>query len=176
MAIDGLRALEERHGVRSVAFEMLGPPRLTKLLYEAYLLSRLYPSRARARDCRPGVRGRECERLIREKEPMVRRQILSVGLPILLANGEQVLRGETVVVPPDGRGADIASRGWVDLRPANLGAVDQAGRRRSRRGARRPHRLERAMDRDRPRCGRSSRRGWRCGSSKKRTRGIRIKR
>src|ERR687895_2491184 len=44
MAIAGLRELEERHGVRSVAFEMLGPPRLTKLLFEAYLLSRLYPT------------------------------------------------------------------------------------------------------------------------------------
>ena len=51
----------------------------------------------------------------------MRRQILSVGLPILLSNGDEVLRGEKVVVPPDGRGADIASRGWVDLRPANIG-------------------------------------------------------
>jgi hypothetical protein len=25
-----------------------------------------------------------------------------------------------VVVTPDGRGADIAPRGWVDLRPSNL--------------------------------------------------------
>jgi hypothetical protein len=120
MAIAGLRALEERHGVRSVAFEMLGPPRLTKLLFESYLLGRLYSSvRALARadaECA----SRDCERLIREKEPMVRRQILSVGLPILLPNGEDVLRGEKVVVPPEGRGADIAYRGWVDLRPSNV--------------------------------------------------------
>jgi hypothetical protein len=63
---------------------------------------------------------RDCERVVRETEPMVRRQILSVGIPILLANGEHVLRGEKVVVPPEDRGADIAYRGWVDLRPANL--------------------------------------------------------
>ena len=128
MAIDGLRALEERHGVRSVAFEMLGPPRLTKLLFEAYLLSRLYPTVRALAAADPECAARDCERLIREKEPMVRRQILSVGLPILLANGEEVLRGEKVVVPPDGRGADIASRGWVDLRPANLGLwIQRAG-------------------------------------------------
>ena len=120
MAIAGLRALEERHGVRSVAFEMLGPPRLTKLLFEAYLLSRLYASVRAVAMADAECAARDCERLIREKEPMVRRQILSVGLPILLASGEHVLRGEKVVVPPDGRGADIASRGWVDLRPANL--------------------------------------------------------
>ena len=128
MAIAGLRALEERHGVRSVAFEMLGPPRLTKLLFEAYLLSRLYPTVRALAAADPECAAVDCERLIREKEPMVRRQILSVGLPILLANGEEVLRGEKVVVPPDGRGADIASRGWVDLRPANLGLwIKRAG-------------------------------------------------
>src|SRR5687768_13749601 len=120
VAIAGLRALEERHGVRSVAFEMLGPPRLTKLLFESYLLGRLYPSVRTLAMADADCAARDCERLVREKEPMVRRQILSVGLPILLANGEYVLRGEKVVVPPDGRGADIAYRGWVDLRPANL--------------------------------------------------------
>ena len=137
-AIAGLRALEERHGVRSVAFEMLGPPRLTKLLFEAYLLSRLYPSVRALSMADPDCAARDGERLVREKEPTVRRQILSVGIPILLANGEHVLRGEKVVVPPENRGADIAYRGWVDLRPANLAlwikrasritAVEQDGR------------------------------------------------
>jgi hypothetical protein len=120
MAIAGLRALEERHGVRSVAFEMLGPPRLTKLLFEAYLLSRLHPSVRALAAADATCAARDCERLIREQEPMVRRQILSVGIPVLLADGDHVLRGETVVVPPEDRGADIAYRGWVDLRPANL--------------------------------------------------------
>lgn len=30
LGLEKLRALEERHGVRSVAFENLGPPRLSK--------------------------------------------------------------------------------------------------------------------------------------------------
>ena len=131
MAIAGLRALEERHGVRSVAFEMLGPPRLTKLLFEAYLLSRLYASVRALAKADAECAARDCERLIRQQEPTVRRQILSVGIPILLADGDHVLRGEKVVVPPEDRGADIAYRGWVDLRPANLalwikraGAID----------------------------------------------------
>ena len=33
-----MEKLERQHGVDSVAFEMLGPPRLSKLLYEAHLL------------------------------------------------------------------------------------------------------------------------------------------
>lgn len=120
VAIGGLRALEERHGVRSVAFEMLGPPRLTKLLFEAYLLSRLFPSVRALSGADPACAARDCETLVREGEPTIRRQILSVGLPILLPTGQHVLRGEKVAVPPEGRGADIAYRGWVDLRPANL--------------------------------------------------------
>ncbi|MGQ0715139.1 MAG: short-chain dehydrogenase [Gemmatimonadaceae bacterium] len=120
MAIAGLRALEEEHGVRSVAFEMLGPPRLTKLLFEAYLLSRLYPSVRALAHADPACAAIDCEQLVREREPTIRRQMLSVGLPILLSNGEHVLRGQKVAVPPDGRGVDIAPRGWVDLRPSNL--------------------------------------------------------
>ena len=120
VAVEGLAALEAEHGVRSIAFEMLGPPRLTKLLYEAYILSRLYPSARALAAADAACTAHEAEQVLREREPALRRQILSVGLPILLSDGASVLRGETVVVPPDGRGADIAPRGWVDLRPANM--------------------------------------------------------
>lgn len=120
VAVEGLRRLEEDRGARSVAFEMLGPPRLTKLLYEGYVLGQLFPS-VRALSCAdPTTAAREAEAFLRERAPDVRRQILSVGLPILLSDGTSVLRGKTVVVPPDGRGADMAPRGWVDLRPTNL--------------------------------------------------------
>ncbi len=120
VAIEGLKALEAEHGVRSVAFEMLGPPRLTKLLYEAYILGELFPTVRALSAAAPAALSREAERLLRESNPALRRQILSVGLPILLGDGVSVLRGESVVVAPDGRGADTAQRGWVDLRPANM--------------------------------------------------------
>ncbi|HEY9480463.1 MAG TPA: hypothetical protein VIP79_10265, partial [Gemmatimonadaceae bacterium] len=120
VAIAGLEKLESEHGVRSVAFEMLGPPRLTKLLYEAHMLGCLFPSVRALSEADPGSLARDAETLIREREPELRRQILSVGLPILLSDGTSVLRGETVVVLPDDRGADTAQRGWVDLRPANM--------------------------------------------------------
>lgn len=121
VAIDTLDRLEREHGVRSIAFEMLGPPRLTKLLYEAHILSCLFPSVRALVSADPGATARDAELLLRERDPGLRRQILSVGLPILLPDGASVLRGETVVVEPDGYGADIAPRGWVDLRPANMG-------------------------------------------------------
>ena len=120
VAIAGLERLESEHGVRSIAFEMLGPPRLTKLLYEAYVLGLIYPTVRALANALATTAAQEAESLLRERAPDLRRQILSVGLPILLSDGVSILRGETVVVPPDGRGADTAQRGWVDLRVANL--------------------------------------------------------
>ncbi len=106
--------------MRSVAFEMLGPPRLTKLLYEAFVLSRLFRSVRALGEGNATEIARDAERLLLEREPDLRRLILSVGIPILLSDGESILRGKTVVVPPDGRGADMAPRGWVDLRVSNF--------------------------------------------------------
>jgi NAD(P)-dependent dehydrogenase (short-subunit alcohol dehydrogenase family) len=120
VAVEGLAHLEAEHGVRSIAFEMLGPPRLTKLLYEAYALGRLCPSVRALASADPSRLAHDAEALLRERDHAVRRQILSVGLPILLSDGRSLLRGETVVVHPDGRGTDIAPRGWVDLRPSNM--------------------------------------------------------
>jgi NAD(P)-dependent dehydrogenase (short-subunit alcohol dehydrogenase family) len=120
VAVQGLEALEKEHGVRSIAFEMLGPPRLTKLLYEAHILSKLFPTVRDLAAADPASAAAKAERLVREQEPALRKVILSVGIPILLSDGLSVLRGEVVVVPPDGRGADIAPRGWVDLRPSNI--------------------------------------------------------
>ena len=120
VAVQGLEALERQHGVRSIAFEMLGPPRLTKLLFEAHILSKLFPTVRALAAADPASAAANAERVVREQEPALRRQILSVGIPILLSDGLSVLRGEVVHVPPGARGADIAPRGWVDLRPANL--------------------------------------------------------
>src|SRR5207253_4367165 len=41
-ALEKLRGLEKEHQCRSIAFENLGPPRLSKLLHEADLLRRSY--------------------------------------------------------------------------------------------------------------------------------------
>ena len=94
--------------------------------------SRRTSSRSSSRRCSalaaadPASAAAQAERLVREQEPALRRQILSVGIPILLSDGLSVLRGEVVVVPPGARGAEIAPRGWVDLRPSNLAALGEA--------------------------------------------------
>jgi NAD(P)-dependent dehydrogenase (short-subunit alcohol dehydrogenase family) len=110
-AIERLRQLEAEHG-DSTAFEILGPPRLSKLLFEAYLLKRA---------CRTGsaVLGETGESLAAATQRQVledrdlRCRIISIGIPILLSDGERLLRGPVVK-------AEDAHHGWVDLRADNM--------------------------------------------------------
>ena len=118
-ALKRLEALEAKHDARSVAFEMLGPPRLTKLLYEAHLWSRLYRSVQSLAGADPGALDAEAEALL-TTDTRLRSEIISVGIPILHADGARLSRGPVVVVPPErGDALAAAPRGWLDLRPAN---------------------------------------------------------
>jgi len=121
-AVGRLRALEERHNQRGVAYEMLGPPRLTKLLYEAYLCGRVRKSVRALADSQPAELASAIHRLLKEDGPL-RQHIISVGLPIIAPDGKHVYRGSSVVVPPEPNGdpLDAAPRGWIDLRPEQFG-------------------------------------------------------
>jgi len=133
-AIGRLRALEARHGDRGVAYEMLGPPRLTKLLYEAYLCGRLRPSVRALAESRPAELAAAAERLLAD-DAALRQHIISVGLPVVLPDGKHVYRGSTVVVPPDsGDPLQVAPRGWVDLRPDHFGIWVRRAREMVRQG------------------------------------------
>jgi NAD(P)-dependent dehydrogenase (short-subunit alcohol dehydrogenase family) len=112
-ALNRMRQLEQEQGTDSVAFEQLGPPRLSKLLFEAYLLKRVGEDMAQVIDRPVEDLAGELETLISQDAPL-RQQILSIGIPILLPDGKRLLRG------PVCKSAD-AENGWVDLTPANLG-------------------------------------------------------
>ncbi len=128
-ALEKLRALEKQHDVRSVAFENLGPPRLSKLLHEADLLRRCFETMEAVRETRAADIAQRLERDVRE-DPARRREILSIGIPILLPDG-RLLRGPEIKIPaatsedesfeisPD-HIEEWASAGWVDLRTANI--------------------------------------------------------
>ncbi len=117
-ALAKLAQLERQHGVRSVAFEFLGPPRLTKMLYETQILSELVPAvEALAQADAADLARRAAQLMARDSD--LRSTILSIGLPIIVP-GEQVYRGETILMPPgDGDAEAAVGRGWVDLRAAN---------------------------------------------------------
>jgi NAD(P)-dependent dehydrogenase (short-subunit alcohol dehydrogenase family) len=125
-ALEKLRALEDAHGVRSVAFENLGPPRLSKLLHEADLLRRGYGTMAAVRSAAPAEISRRLLAVVTD-EPARRQEILSIGIPILLPDG-RLLRGPECKIPAPGEADAVtperveawAWAGWVDLREANL--------------------------------------------------------
>ena len=111
-ALTRLRQLEQEHGVDSVAFEILGPPRLSKLLYEAYLLQRCCATLSAAVE-RPTVELTTAMEMLVRQDAGLRQRILSIGIPILMADGTHLLRGPTI------KSAD-AEGGWVDLTQANV--------------------------------------------------------
>jgi NAD(P)-dependent dehydrogenase (short-subunit alcohol dehydrogenase family) len=122
VALDRMDALEQEHDVYAVAYEMLGPPRLSKLLFECAILGRLHANLADvARMDADGMAG-GAQRLITDDADL-RRRILSIGLPILLPDGQSVLRGPDVKIRPkpgqSATDARLADAGWVDLRPEN---------------------------------------------------------
>jgi len=123
-AVGRLRSLEEREGKRGVAYEMLGPPRLTKMLYEAYLCRQLCPTVRALAESKPPALAAAAYRLL-QGDAALRQHIISVGLPIVAPDGKHVYRGSTVVVPPpsgpNGDPLSVAPRGWVDLRPDQFG-------------------------------------------------------
>jgi hypothetical protein len=118
-AIERLRALEAKHELRSVGFEMLGPPRLTKLLYEGHILSQLRETIQELADSDGVDLSRAAIQLV-ERDDGLRSMMVSVGIPVILPE-ERVYRAEKVAVPYTS-GSDlerIVFRGWVDLRPDN---------------------------------------------------------
>lgn len=120
-ALDRMAALEREHGVEAIAYEMLGPPRLSKLLFEAALLGRLYPDLPAVAELAPEDAAGRAAALI-EADADLRIRALSIGLPIVLPDG-RLLRGPEVRVQPDEahpvNDPRLADNGWVDLRPAN---------------------------------------------------------
>ena len=130
-AIEALEALEKKTGIDSVAFELLGPPRLSKILYEAYLLKKCYGTFESLLANDPVVIGQTLERLMIENQDL-RTRIVSIGIPILMASGNKLIRGSRMSIPADIPGRPDAAfdvtdealnqwahDGWVDLRPDN---------------------------------------------------------
>jgi hypothetical protein len=145
-AIDDLNRLEKQTGVPSVALGELGPPELSKLLWEAYLLKKVYRTLTRVIE-RPQdeAAGRKSRRTIRTPEeiardlacyldtnPLVRDTIVSTGGAVLLPDGATLLRGPFLRIPEVAGSPDVAilegdidrwaRKGWVDLRPENMKA------------------------------------------------------
>lgn len=127
-AIKKLENLEKSNGVESVAFELLGPPRLSKLLYEAYILWKISGNMSEINNFSSNELSEKAKKYISENQ-VIRAQILSIGLPIIL-DEKTYLKGDVVKIPVRGSQEKInltetninkfAYEGWVDLRKENF--------------------------------------------------------
>ena len=129
MAVNKLKQLEKEHNVKSIAFELLGPPRLSKLLYEIYLIGKNFKTMHELLKADPDELSNKCfEDVISDSK--LRSEIISIGIPILLPSGESLLRGSMIKIPAF-RGENVldindeniekwSNEGWVDLRPSNI--------------------------------------------------------
>lgn len=128
-AVKKMEKLEKEHGVQSVAFEILGPPRLSKLLYEAHLLQLGFSDMKTVVQTDVKTLSRRLVAIVHEN-PKLRAQIISIGIPVLLADGKTLLRGPEIKIPPfrginemeiTPKNVDLwAHDGWVDLRVSNM--------------------------------------------------------
>ena len=143
-ALERLIELESQGDTRSVAFEMLGPPRNTKLLYETHLLREAFGTMTAVRESTAAEVAEALDLLI-QKQPRLASEALAVGLPILLRSGE-LLRGPSVIVPADTCGAEVTPERLEGLGPRRLDrpAREQL-RRPGSRGSRRSTRSTQAM-------------------------------
>ncbi len=128
-AVERLAGLEKSSETASVAFEMLGPPRLSKLLFEAHILGMIGGSIDGVIDADPQALSTAADALVRVNRDL-RSRAISIGIPILMGDGSTLLRGETVKIPPfrgdwelpcdDEAVGSWAGAGWIDLRAENF--------------------------------------------------------
>ena len=117
--------VEQQGPTRSVAFEMLGPPRNTKLLFEAHFLRECFTTMSAVRGSTPEEVTERLNAFILERKELAN-EAVSVGVPIYLASG-QILRGPKTIIPARADNVEITPEllegwihdGWVDLRRDN---------------------------------------------------------
>ncbi|WP_456429913.1 hypothetical protein [Rhodocaloribacter sp.] len=127
-ALRRLVKIEEESQGHSVALGQLGPPELSKLLYEAHLLKLNYGTLEAVR-ATPAEEISETLFRFLEANDALRTQIVSIGVPILAPDGRRLIRGPFINIPesiyPEVtiREGDLdkwARKGWVDLRPVSM--------------------------------------------------------
>ncbi|RMF52307.1 MAG: hypothetical protein D6746_16845 [Bacteroidetes bacterium] len=127
-ALRRLKEIEQASHGHSVALGQLGPPELSKLLYEAHLLKLNYGTLEAVRQTPTDEIAATLFDFL-EANDTLRTQIVSIGVPILAPDGRRLIRGPFINIPesiydevplhPE----DVdrwARKGWVDLRPVNI--------------------------------------------------------
>jgi hypothetical protein len=139
-ALDKLARIEEETNTHSVALGQLGPPELSKLLYEAHMLKLNYQTLKAVTDTTASEISETLYQFILDQE-LLRTTITSIGIPILVPDGKSMLRGPRLNIPEsiyheiDCNEEMIdtwAKKGWIDLRPSNFATWQDRFRRMRR--------------------------------------------
>jgi len=131
-AMHDLEAAETDSGIPSIALGRLGPPELSKLLFEAHLLKCAFGDFQTILD--DGLGAKKMANMMVDvlDSSGVSRTAPSIGIPVLLPDGREILRGPRINVPEVKGRANVvditkrsdvdkwAKKGWIDLRPANM--------------------------------------------------------
>jgi len=127
-AVRQLNDLEREYNSEGVAYELLGPPRLSKLLYEANILKNICGDFDSVINSSGAELRNKAVEFIKSNDGL-RQKILSIGLPVLLSDDEY-LRGATMKVPKINVWSDFSfsevninkwcDEGWIDLRQENF--------------------------------------------------------
>ncbi len=126
-ALDKLARIEQETNSHSVALGQLGPPELSKLLYEAHLLKLNYGTLDAVLETPASEISETLFSYLLEHERL-RTTITSIGVPVLVPDGRNLLRGPRINIPESiyhevtvtADNIDAwARKGWVDLRPVN---------------------------------------------------------
>jgi hypothetical protein len=135
VALSDLKDVDESSEFPSIALGRLGPPELSKLLFEAQLLKESFGSLSNV--IRDGEKNRTAEQLSKSladqlASSKVRSIAPSIGIPILMADGKTLIRGPRINVPEQkGHKTTVsintpnkvdqwADKGWIDLRAQNM--------------------------------------------------------
>ena len=107
----------------------LGPPELSKLLWEAELLRLAYETLDEVLATDADEISETLQKLI-DRDPKLLQTITSIGVPVLSANGKDLFRGPFIRIPERPGQDEVvvgeedvdtwAEKGWVDLRPKNM--------------------------------------------------------
>ena len=128
-AIEAMRRLEHETNSHSIATGELGPPKLTKLLYEAHLLKTKYRTLQAVTEQQASEVSDALWRYVQRNNDL-RNTIISIGIPILPPEGDRLVRGPRINVPEYAGQTKLpvtestidewAERGWLDLRTSNM--------------------------------------------------------
>ena len=131
--LEEMQRLEHETQTHSIALGQLGAPILSKLLCEAWLLKAKYKSLLSILDYSAEELSHTAELYLLHHA--IRHTIISIGIPILLSDGQTLLRGPFIKIPQYHGEIELAvnhnaintwaAKGWVDLRMDNMAKWQQ---------------------------------------------------